>query len=63
MRSGLEELDSFTLERSKNHLTRNFLRNWRLRVENELGKNEPDLKLNKAGEYFYTICISSNRQL
>ena len=27
-----KKLDSFTLETSKNHLIRNFLRNWRLRV-------------------------------
>ena len=58
LRSDLEKLDSFTLETSENHLIRNFLRNRRLKVKTELGKNEPDLKLNKAGEYFYTICIS-----
>ena len=32
VRSGLGKLDSFTLERSKNHLIRTFLRNGRLRV-------------------------------
>ena len=31
MRSDLKKLDSFTLETSKNHLIRNFLRNGRLR--------------------------------
>ena len=46
------------METSKNHLIRTFLRNGRLRVKNELRRNEPDLKLNKAGEYFYTVCIS-----
>ena len=30
--SDLKKLDSFTLETSKNHLIRNFLRNGRLRV-------------------------------
>ena len=29
----LKKLDSFTLETSKNHLIRNFLRNGRVRVE------------------------------
>ena len=29
----LKKLDSFTLEMSKNHLIRNFLRNGRLRVK------------------------------
>ena len=33
MRSDLIKLDSFTLEMSKNHLIRNFLRNGRLRVK------------------------------
>ena len=33
MRSDLKKLDSFTLEISKNHLIRNFLRNGRLRVK------------------------------
>ena len=33
MRSDLKKLDSFTLETSKNHLIRNFLRNGRLRVK------------------------------
>ena len=32
MRSDLKKLDSFTLETSKNHLIRNFLRNGRGRV-------------------------------
>ena len=32
MRSGLEKLDSFTLETSKYHLIRNLLRNGRLRL-------------------------------
>ena len=32
MTSDLEKLDSFTLETSKNHLIRNFLRNGRVRV-------------------------------
>ena len=32
MRSYLKKLDSFTLEMSKNHLIRNFLRNGRLSV-------------------------------
>ena len=35
MRSDLEKLDSFTLETSKNPLSRNFLRNGRLRVKYE----------------------------
>ena len=33
VRSDLEKLDSFTLETSKNHLIRNFLRKGRLRVK------------------------------
>ena len=33
MRSDLKKLDSFTLELSKNHLIRTFLRNGRLRVK------------------------------
>ena len=33
MRSDLKKLDSFTLEMSKNHLIRSFLRNGRLRVK------------------------------
>ena len=33
VRSDLKKLDSFTLETSKNHLIRNFLRNERLRVK------------------------------
>ena len=33
VRSDLKKLDSFTLETSKNHLIRNFLRNGRLRVK------------------------------
>ena len=33
MRFDLEKLDSFTLEMSKNHLIRSFLRNGRLRVK------------------------------
>ena len=32
MRSDLKKLESFTLETSKNHLIRNFLRNGRVRV-------------------------------
>ena len=32
MRSDLKKLDSFTLETSKNHLIRNFLRDGRVRV-------------------------------
>ena len=32
MKSDLKKLDSFTLETSKNHLIRNFLRNGRVRV-------------------------------
>ena len=32
VRSDLKKLDSFTLETSKDHLIRNFLRNGRLRV-------------------------------
>ena len=33
MRSDLKKLDPFTLETSKNHLIRNFLRNGRVRVK------------------------------
>ena len=33
VRSDLKKLDSFTVETSKNHLIRNFLRNGRLRVK------------------------------
>ena len=33
VRSDLKKLDSFTLETSKNHLTRNFVRNGRVRVK------------------------------
>ena len=35
MRSDLKKLDSFTLEISKNYLIRSFLRNGRLRVNEE----------------------------
>ena len=35
VRSDLKKLDSFTLEMSKNHLIRNFLRNGRLRVNKD----------------------------
>ena len=34
--AGLKKIDSFTLETSKNHLIRNFLRNGRLRVKANL---------------------------
>ena len=48
MRSDLKKLDSFTLETSKNHLIRNFLRNGCVRVKDP-GSSEkydftPDLK-------------------
>ena len=38
MRSDFKKLDLFTLETSKNHLIRNFLRNERLRVNTEISK-------------------------
>ena len=38
MSSDLEKLDSFTLEMSKNHLIRNFLRNGRVRVNEKQRK-------------------------
>ena len=38
VRSDLTKLDYFTLEMSKNHLIRNFLRNGRLRVKFRLLK-------------------------
>ena len=41
MMSDLKKLDSFTLKTSKNHLIRNFLRNWRLRVK---PKSDPNFK-------------------
>ena len=41
----LKKLDYFTLEMSKNHLIRNFLRNGRLRVNNfEIDGQPPRLK-------------------
>ena len=47
MRSDLKKLESFTLETSKNHLIRNFLRKGRVRVKPEIKENETFLLQNK----------------
>ena len=47
VRSDDKKIDSFTLETSKNHLIRNFLRNGRLRVKSQVNgeKTSRPLKL------------------
>ena len=61
MRSDLKKLGSFTLETSKNHLIRNFLRNGRLRVKHAFlcmsSKFEDEIKSEKNNGQFLYIRI------
>ena len=54
MRSDLKKLDSFTLETSKNHLIRSFLRNGRLRVKDFLMKIHNELFPSAESPYFFS---------
>ena len=62
MRSDLKKLDFFTLETSKNHLIRNFLRNGRVRVKILCVKNiiyltKPALLFNISSIFISAIAI------
>ena len=62
VRSDLKKLDSFTLEMSKNHLIRSFLRNGRLRVNVTLVRREQLSSRSQLVKTFYlsfTIIITS----
>ena len=61
MRSTLKKLDSFSLETSKNHLIRNFLRNGRLRVKYAIQiLNEGDERACSAGPQIWYFMWSKN---
>ena len=57
MRSDLKKLDSLTLETSKNHLIRNFLRNGRLRVNGISSKNFRKLRSSTPTQKGFWIVI------
>ena len=55
VRSDFKKLDSFTLETSKNHLIRSFLRNGRLRVKNYYSFSSNYGSKNSVEQIFVTI--------